>query len=267
MKMNKKLIVPLAIVGSAIVLVIALVDLSGKNDGPSVPGICRYSEMIFYYLDGCSWCNKVKNEGTIDKLEALGVKVTRINAQTEAVRHKFSGVPTFVINGEVVSGYKTFEDLKGLLGCPSESGEVAVDDISDEQIVSDDEFYGHKGEEVVLESGKIAIDTSLIEGGAAKFFNALTDEGKRVYFFIVKDSGGTYRAAANGCQVCLGERKGFRQEGDEMVCNNCGTRYPLEKVGSEKGGCNPAPISADLPVSEGKVTIEGSGLSEIADLF
>ncbi|NVM19919.1 MAG: hypothetical protein HWN80_19620 [Candidatus Lokiarchaeota archaeon] len=78
---------------------------------------CEFNEMIFYYLDTCSWCQKVKNEGTIGKIEELGVKVNQVNAKFGPIEHEFQGVPTFVINEKVYSGYRTFEELKELLNC------------------------------------------------------------------------------------------------------------------------------------------------------
>jgi hypothetical protein len=78
---------------------------------------CDYDEMIFYYRDGCGWCGKVKSDGSIEKLEDLGVKVTQINTLVGPVEHQLSGVPTFIINNEVYVGYRTLEQLKELLGC------------------------------------------------------------------------------------------------------------------------------------------------------
>lgn len=78
---------------------------------------CEINEMTFYYLDTCGWCNKVKDEGTVEKLEDLGIEVTRINAKVGPIEHEFRGVPTFIVNEVVYSGYRTFEDLKVLLGC------------------------------------------------------------------------------------------------------------------------------------------------------
>jgi len=87
--------------------------------------ICEVKEIIFYYLDGCEWCNKVKAEGTLEKIEGLGVKINKINAAVGTVRYKFQGVPTFVIKGKVYEGYKTFEEIKGLLGCQANQDEKA----------------------------------------------------------------------------------------------------------------------------------------------
>ena len=81
-------------------------------------------EITFYYLPTCSWCQKVKKEGTLEKIEQLGIKVTKINAAIGPIRHEFQGVPTFVINKKVYSGYKTFEELKELFVCPVEPSPV-----------------------------------------------------------------------------------------------------------------------------------------------
>ncbi len=58
----------------------------------------------------------------------------------------------------------------------------------------------------------------------------------------MKSSDGVMRAAFDACDVCFREKKGYRQEGDVMVCNNCGQRFPSTKINVLKGGCNPAPL-------------------------
>ena len=131
----------------------------------------------------------------------------------------------------------------------------------------DQVFFGDKGENLTLRDGVAEIPANVFASQKALFYNVVLDSGKTVYFFVVKDKNGKYRAAANTCQVCYGAHKGFRQEGNEMVCNNCGNRYPMEKIATEKGGCNPAPISPDLEVKDGKVIIKQAELEEVAGLF
>jgi glutaredoxin len=79
---------------------------------------CRVKKITYYYLDNCPWCQKIESEGTLDKIEALGIKINKINAAIGPIFHKITGVPTFVINGKIYPGYKTFEELRNLLGCP-----------------------------------------------------------------------------------------------------------------------------------------------------
>ena len=51
------------------------------------------------------------------------------------------------------------------------------------------------------------------------------------------------------------------------ICNTCGNRYPLVKVATEKGGCNPAPINPNLEARDGKLVIAQAALEQIAGLF
>ncbi|AEY66228.1 DUF2318 domain-containing protein [Clostridium sp. BNL1100] len=59
----------------------------------------------------------------------------------------------------------------------------------------------------------------------------------------VKASDGTIRTAFNTCQVCNGSpRAYYKQEGDVIVCQNCGNRFSMDMIEQQRGGCNPIPI-------------------------
>src|SRR3989304_33859 len=64
------------------------------------------------------------------------------------------------------------------------------------------------------------------------------EEGRR---HLLRRGGGADRAALDACDVCFRTNRGYRQEGDQMVCNNCGQKFACDKVGEVKGGCNPHP--------------------------
>ncbi len=82
---------------------------------------CEITEMTYYYSEyyGRSDCQRVKEDGTIPKLKDLGIGVVEIEVRTEAdlVKYNLQIVPTFEIDGELYSGYMTFEQLKLLLKC------------------------------------------------------------------------------------------------------------------------------------------------------
>ncbi|MFH1364784.1 MAG: DUF2318 domain-containing protein [Candidatus Aenigmatarchaeota archaeon] len=66
--------------------------------------------------------------------------------------------------------------------------------------------------------------------------------GTEIRFFAVKASDGSIKTGFDACDVCYGSHKGYRQEGDYMVCNNCGNKYPINGLGTENknpGGCWP----------------------------
>ncbi len=129
------------------------------------------------------------------------------------------------------------------------------------------EFNGKKGEAVLLENGEIKLTAVIFSDNQARFYNIKMPDERVIYFFVVKDKNGIYRAAANACQVCFSARKGFHQEGNEIVCDNCGNRYPIEKIATEKGGCNPAPINPNLTVKDGKLTIRQADLEQVLEFF
>ena len=73
-------------------------------------------------------------------------------------------------------------------------------------------------------------------------YYSFVNSGKAIDFFILKSSDGVVRAAFDACDVCFGAHKGYRQQGDLMICNNCNQQFPSVKINEVKGGCNPAPL-------------------------
>ncbi|MAH48357.1 hypothetical protein CMI37_21205 [Candidatus Pacearchaeota archaeon] len=63
-----------------------------------------------------------------------------------------------------------------------------------------------------------------------------------IKFFVVKAKDGSVKTAFDACDVCHGSKKGYRQEGDDMICNKCGNYYPISGLGTRNlrgGGCWP----------------------------
>ena len=129
------------------------------------------------------------------------------------------------------------------------------------------EFIGKKGEKATLENNEIKLSAAIFSDNKARFYNVEMPDSEIIYFFVVKDKNGIYRAAASACQVCFAVGRGFRQEGDEIVCNNCGNRYPIEKIATEKGGCNPGPIDPNLEVRNGDIIVKQVDLEQVLDLM
>jgi uncharacterized membrane protein len=77
-------------------------------------------------------------------------------------------------------------------------------------------------------------------------FHKLDVSGVDVRYFLVKAPDGTIRAALDACEVCAPEKKGFKQDGQSMICNNCGRQYPMSRIGLMRGGCNPHPLKATV---------------------
>lgn len=85
----------------------------------------------------------------------------------------------------------------------------------------------------------------------------------------VKASDGTVRTAFNTCQVCYSSGKGYYiQDGDVLVCQNCGNRFRMDDVEVAKGGCNPVPIFKEMKeVTDTAITIPKDLFVEAEGIF
>jgi uncharacterized membrane protein len=102
-------------------------------------------------------------------------------------------------------------------------------------------------------STSISFPASLFEDGKARHFEHV--DGKHtIRYFVLKSSDGIVRAAFDACDVCWPAGKGYYQEGDSMVCRNCGRKFASVLVNEVKGGCNPAPLNRTL--ENGKLVIQ-----------
>jgi len=98
---------------------------------------------------------------------------------------------------------------------------------------------------VVETADAVRIPLKALDSGKA-FFLSLESEGRQLYYFALKSRDGAYRAALDACDVCFKTNRGYRQEGDLMVCNNCGQTFPSNRIGEIKGGCNPHPLARGI---------------------
>ena len=74
-------------------------------------------------------------------------------------------------------------------------------------------------------------------------------EQNGIRFFVIKAKDGTIKTAFDACDVCYSNNKGYRQEGDYMICNNCGNKYPISGLGTENkagGGCWPGYLPSKI---------------------
>ena len=101
--------------------------------------------------------------------------------------------------------------------------------------------------------------------GKARFYEYKTASGKSVRFFAMKSSDGVYRAALDACDVCFAAKKGYRQEGDDMVCNNCGNHFHSAQINEVKGGCNP--VGLERKVEGDRLNIGARELEAGASYF
>lgn len=98
---------------------------------------------------------------------------------------------------------------------------------------------------VVATAGKVSIPLAELNDGQAHFYS-YKGQGGKIPFFVIKGKDGILRAAFDACDVCYKEKKGYAQQGEEMICKNCNQTFPITKIGTVSGGCNPAPLKMAL---------------------
>jgi hypothetical protein len=92
---------------------------------------------------------------------------------------------------------------------------------------------------VQAQDGVIRLPLKEVNDGNVHFFTY--KQGKQpVNFFVRRDAAGNISACFDACFTCYKFRKGYRLEGRDLVCNECGLRFP---TGDEKwdnsSGCSP----------------------------
>lgn len=103
------------------------------------------------------------------------------------------------------------------------------------------------------ENGDIIINEENITSNAT-FLNYEVDE-IQIGFIVVRGTDGIVRVAFNTCQACNPSPDAyFIQKENYLECQNCGNRFHINKLGQEKGGCNPAPVE-EMTQENGIITI------------
>ena len=107
-------------------------------------------------------------------------------------------------------------------------------------------FFGGKFQKLEPQNGILKIELDQIDDGQAHYFKTHAQDGTLVAFFTLKSADGVIRAAIDACDVCYRAGKGYIQQGDFMICENCGQKFPSSRINVVKGGCNPAPLNRTI---------------------
>ena len=117
----------------------------------------------------------------------------------------------------------------------------------------------------VNDKNQIEIDPSEVTNSAR--FYSYDASGTEVRFFAVRGTNGNLRIALDACDVCYSVKKGYRQAGTNMKCNNCGNEYATDGIGTKniEGGCWPSYI----PIEEGsgKILVDTKDLRDKNYMF
>jgi high-affinity iron transporter len=116
-------------------------------------------------------------------------------------------------------------------------------------------------ETLVAENNQVRIPLSELTDQSLHFYTADMN-GTVIRFLVIHQMNGDYSTALDACQIC--GRAGYRQEGQNIICRNCGASIYAPSIG-EHGGCNPIPVKST--VAGGQVIVDLSALSDSTALI
>jgi len=113
-----------------------------------------------------------------------------------------------------------------------------------------------KAKTLTAENGAVRIPLAELTDSSLHFYTADVD-GTVIRFLVIHRLSGDYATALDACQIC--GRQGYRQEGQNVICRNCGAAIYIPSIG-ESGGCNPVGVKSR--VDAGDVIVNLSALVE-----
>jgi high-affinity iron transporter len=111
---------------------------------------------------------------------------------------------------------------------------------------------------LVARDGQVRIPLSELSDSSLHFYTAEVN-GAVIRFLVIHKSDGDYGTALDACEIC--GTAGYRQEGQNVVCRNCGAAIYIPTIGVS-GGCNP--IGVKSKVEGGDVVVDLAALTEAA---
>ena len=148
-----------------------------------------------------------------------------------------------------------------------ETTKTAVDKTEKKEAKAADNKEDKKETTKIEKGDSLTIKTDDLSEDAA--FYPIEVDGTEMEVIAVKDAEGIVRTAFNTCQICYDSGNGYyKQEGDKLVCQNCGNSFAMDQVGETAGGCNPYPIlDDDKTATEDEIQISYEFLKESSDIF
>ena len=100
----------------------------------------------------------------------------------------------------------------------------------------------------------VRIATAELKPLDVRFFRYLSAGNQEVKFLVGRDAAGHLHVTFDANEECAKTRRGYRAQGEWLVCNKCEKAFRLAEVDANHGGCWPVPIAFRLEGATAVVT-------------
>ena len=111
--------------------------------------------------------------------------------------------------------------------------------------------------EMRARNGVVTVGLAGIGAESGRFHTFRSSTGKKVDFFVYRESSGAPHAVLDACRTCFRWKKGYALDGKEVVCLKCDMRFTLDSLAQGTGSCVPIALkteqrgdSLSIPVAE-----------------
>ena len=91
--------------------------------------------------------------------------------------------------------------------------------------------------------GILRLDMSALKPLEVRFFRYVNVASQEVWFFAGRDAAGVLQVAFDANEECAKLKRGYRHQGEWVVCNKCDKSFRLAEVNAGGGGCKPVPLA------------------------
>jgi uncharacterized membrane protein len=90
--------------------------------------------------------------------------------------------------------------------------------------------------------GAMSIELAGLGPNQVRFYRFLNRANQEVRFFVGRDTSGTVQVGFDANELCAKTKRGYKHEGEWLVCNKCDKSFRLAEVNAGGGGCKPVPL-------------------------
>ena len=108
---------------------------------------------------------------------------------------------------------------------------------------------------------QVRVPLSELTDSSLHFYSAEVNS-TLIRFLVIHRQNGDYGTALDACEIC--GPVGYRQEGQDVICLNCGAAMNIPSIG-QRGGCNPIGVKSRVEGEE--LVVDLSALADAASLI